>query len=179
MDFLTISQILGNFGEFVGAIAVVITLGYLAVQVRHSKEATEANTRSIRSAARFEAGKCWWEEALQLALSSDMARIVAVGNQDPARLKEEELHRLNAWGLQYFLRDDMLYHQYQEGALPEDVWRAHELVTIAQIREDRVWQAVQSGHFPISREFKVYLSRLREENRSTSWSWPPKLDAEK
>jgi len=29
MDLISISQLLGNFGEFVGAIAVVITLIYL------------------------------------------------------------------------------------------------------------------------------------------------------
>ncbi len=34
MDIVTTSQILGNVGEFVGAIAVVVTLAYLAVQVR-------------------------------------------------------------------------------------------------------------------------------------------------
>lgn len=47
MDHQTFAQLLGNYGEFVGAIAVVITLIYLAIQVRHSKEATEANTKAI------------------------------------------------------------------------------------------------------------------------------------
>ena len=43
MDHQAFAQLLGNYGEFVGAIAVVATLFYLAVQVRHGKEATEAN----------------------------------------------------------------------------------------------------------------------------------------
>jgi heme exporter protein D len=47
MDHQTFAQLLGNYGEFVGAIAVVITLIYLAIQVRHSKETTEANTKAI------------------------------------------------------------------------------------------------------------------------------------
>jgi hypothetical protein len=47
MDHQAFAQMLGNYGEFVGAIAVVATLFYLAVQVRHSKNATEANTRSL------------------------------------------------------------------------------------------------------------------------------------
>ena len=38
---------LGALGEFVGSIAVVVTLIFLAIQVRHSKDATEANTRSV------------------------------------------------------------------------------------------------------------------------------------
>ena len=44
MSLMETSQLLGNLGEFVGAIAVVVTLVYLAVQVRHSREATETNT---------------------------------------------------------------------------------------------------------------------------------------
>lgn len=59
MDHLTFAQLLGNYGEFVGAIAVVATLFYLTVQVKHSKSATEANTRSLeqsRELAMNEAG---------------------------------------------------------------------------------------------------------------------------
>ncbi len=40
MTVIELSQVLGNFGEFFGAIAVVGTLVFLAIQVRHSKEAT-------------------------------------------------------------------------------------------------------------------------------------------
>ena len=51
MDLMSTAQLLGNFGEFVGAIAVVVTLVYLAVQVVQSREATEANTRQMRGQA--------------------------------------------------------------------------------------------------------------------------------
>jgi hypothetical protein len=34
MDHQALAQLLGNYGELVGAIGVVITLGYLAVQIR-------------------------------------------------------------------------------------------------------------------------------------------------
>ncbi len=51
-------QMLGSLGEFVGAIAVVATLIYISIQVRHSsllleanKRATEESTRLARAAA--------------------------------------------------------------------------------------------------------------------------------
>ena len=44
MDHLTFAQLLGNYGEFVGAIAVVGTLIYLANQLKQ-------NTRALRSSA--------------------------------------------------------------------------------------------------------------------------------
>jgi len=49
MDHQAFAQLLGNYGEFLGAIAVVITLAYLAVQIRHSKIALDANTRSVQA----------------------------------------------------------------------------------------------------------------------------------
>jgi hypothetical protein len=36
MTLMDVAQLLGNFGEFVGAIAVIATLSYLAIQVRNS-----------------------------------------------------------------------------------------------------------------------------------------------
>ena len=45
MDHLTFAQLLGNYGEFIGAIAVVVTLGYLAIQIRQGNSAARADSR--------------------------------------------------------------------------------------------------------------------------------------
>ena len=50
MDHLTFAQLLGNYGEFIGAIAVVITLGYLAVQIRQNTAQLRENEMSLRRA---------------------------------------------------------------------------------------------------------------------------------
>ena len=42
MEFLNVAQLLGNLGEFVGAIAVVITLIYLSIQLRQTNRQSEA-----------------------------------------------------------------------------------------------------------------------------------------
>lgn len=44
MSLIEVSQLLGNFGEFLGAIAVVVTLIYLAAQVKHNTRAARAAT---------------------------------------------------------------------------------------------------------------------------------------
>jgi hypothetical protein len=36
MDHLTFAQLLGNYGEFIGAIGVVVTLMYRAFQIRQN-----------------------------------------------------------------------------------------------------------------------------------------------
>lgn len=47
MDVMETVQILGNLGEFVAAIAVVVTLIYVAAQVKHGKSALDANTQAM------------------------------------------------------------------------------------------------------------------------------------
>jgi len=61
MTLIEISQVMGNFGEFFGAILVGVSLFYLAVQVRHSANVTdEANMRAeverIAGFSKFAAG---------------------------------------------------------------------------------------------------------------------------
>ncbi len=47
MTLTETAQLLGNFGEFVGAIGVVVTLAFLAVQVRPSRRSMNENTRRV------------------------------------------------------------------------------------------------------------------------------------
>lgn len=174
MDLMSIAQLLGNIGEFVGAVAVVVTLAYLAVQVRYSREATEANTKSLRSVARFESGRYWSEETIRMALSPDMASIVAAGFEDASQLGDNDRERLVAWFLQHVLMKDTLYHQYLDGIFPEEAWKAHEQVTIGAIQTDawcRVWDA---GFMPVSEEFREYVEELRKANPPTRWSYANK-----
>ena len=53
MQLSELSEILGNFGEFVAAIAVVITLGYLALQVRQNTRALQSSERTFQSNLEF------------------------------------------------------------------------------------------------------------------------------
>ncbi len=64
MDLMETAQLLGNFGEFVGSIAVVVTLAYLAIQVRHSRAATEVNPRWRNMLTRNRSSPgTWWAKS--------------------------------------------------------------------------------------------------------------------
>ena len=54
MDHLTFAQLLGNYGEFLGAIAVVVSLFYLAMQIRQAK--LETDKKVIASGANITTG---------------------------------------------------------------------------------------------------------------------------
>ena len=68
MDLITTAQLLGNFGEFVGAIAVVATLGYLAYQIRQ-------NTIVARSSIRQGITQMYVNQIADVVVNRDLAKI--------------------------------------------------------------------------------------------------------
>jgi hypothetical protein len=130
MTFVEVTSVLGNLGEFIGAFAVVVTLIYLAMQVRLSKEATEANTRLMeenhqlslvenymRRSERVEAGY------RDNALSSEMSRLVYKATTDFESLDEFELYRLREWSHAHMHRLDAQHYQYQHGLLEDEAYQ--------------------------------------------------------
>lgn len=88
MSFVELSAVLGNMGEFVGAIAVVVTLFYLAIQVKQSKEATEANTNALDEDRNLALVQTY---QANLFRKSDFLMRLSESPAMPARLKYHEL----------------------------------------------------------------------------------------
>jgi hypothetical protein len=165
---------IGAIGEIIGAVAVVATLGYLGLQTRNMKDATKAATNAIRSTALIESGRYWSDEILHLAVSTDMASIVAQGVEDAKKLDDNQRERLVAWYAQHLVATDALYYQFKDGALPPELWESHENAIAGLLNYDsflRVWDA---GYIPTSPGFRDYVNTLREGGRASDWSYHSK-----
>jgi hypothetical protein len=110
MTLMDWSELLGNFGEFVGAIFIVVTLIYLMVQLRQ-------NTTSIRSQSRY---------FVLEALNSDMR---LAGTPEYSELRTKVLRRdatpaeRGDWTMTWasFLSHlEMVYFELEDRALPAD-----------------------------------------------------------
>ena len=102
MSTLEFSQLLGNYGEFVGAIAIVITLVYLALQLRQ-------NTASVRSSAY----QTWVEVAtaeLSAGQNVSMSPVIATGLGSPASLTHETWMMFGSYCHQFVLRGESTYY---------------------------------------------------------------------
>jgi hypothetical protein len=83
MDLMTTAQLLGNLGEFLGSIAVVATLIYLAIQIRHSSRQTETQIEQYQYQQ--------WSNSLQIpAASSQVSDLCVRGQQSRTDLSESE-----------------------------------------------------------------------------------------
>ncbi len=89
MSALEFSQLLGNYGEFVGAIAIVVTLIYLAVQLRQNTASVRAGAYQAWVAANLELNKAFAEQ-----LQSDA---IAKGMYRPDELSEETFLPFAMW----------------------------------------------------------------------------------
>mgnify|MGYP000273672369 CR=1 FL=1 len=72
MDHQAFAQLLGNYGEFFGAIAVVATLVYLTIQVRQHSQHIDASTRTSAAAA-------WAEWRMSIARDRELADLYRKG----------------------------------------------------------------------------------------------------
>ena len=86
---------LGALGEFVGAFAVVATLIYLALQVKHSKDALNANTRattatSVSTSHQLDA------DFHRLVAQEDVAEVFVRGLTDYPDLSLQDEVRFNS-----------------------------------------------------------------------------------
>ena len=81
---------LGGLGEFIGALAVLSSLVYVARQIRENSRATRlAAMQSSMVAAQN-------VMALQ-AQDRDLARVIRVGMADPDELTEDEFQQFRIW----------------------------------------------------------------------------------
>jgi hypothetical protein len=98
MSIIELSEILANFGEFVGAIAVVATLIYLANQVRDSGRAAQFAAIQANRRQRV-------DYFLSMRDSSYMPAIMLKANSNESLSEEEHFrlisHNSASWGLVY------------------------------------------------------------------------------
>ena len=119
MSALEFSQLLGNYGEFVGAIAIVITLIYLSFQLRQ-------NTRSINSNNSNTVMQGLNTFNTALFADPELVRVFYSGVASPQSLSASERQQFAhmAASLMNFYRN--LYHQYIDGTYSKERWHSWE-----------------------------------------------------
>ena len=164
MDFVTTSQILGNVGEFVGAIAVVVTLAYLAVQVRHNKEATDTNTLTIRANSAKEVYVGWSEFCLKLSSHPDRVLFDKLfkPEADYSQLNYEEQATVGYYARAVVERFASEHALYEGGILASDVYGELSrfcagFVSAPGIRD---WWKVEQEQPIYSRQFVAHIRSI-------------------
>ena len=108
MDLMSTAQLLGNIGEFAGAIAVVITLGYVAVQIRQSTrvagaEAIQGLIESHRASIRV---------ALQ---NPELNDLLGIGANDYQILNQSDKNRFAVYLIDFGMQAQAVMESFNRG----------------------------------------------------------------
>jgi hypothetical protein len=128
---------LGNVGEIVAAVGVIISLVYLAVQIRQ-------NTRAVRASL--------YQSTIQQARDFDrtvvsdpeLGRLWVRGRSSPDDLDEEEWRRFRRLLSMFYRNFENLHFQYQNGLVDDRLyasWLAMMVRVSRQPGARRWWEA--------------------------------------
>jgi len=155
----------------VGAIAVVGTLVYLAVQIKQSKEALEANTKALRAQAISDVTRNVHEHSHMLLQGQDVAAALSRWASDGDLESHDAILMDFFFGAVIVARQNE-YLQWKQGLLDEDVFRAmhHVTLTVLQSRHGRHWWNHEASRM-LAPDFVAFVEELQ---RSSS---PGELDS--
>lgn len=144
-------EAIGAIAELVAALAVVISLVYLALQV---KEGTEAARTSTYESIVSDFG------ALNRVIAStpDLSALFVRGQEDYGALTADERARVSQLFFVCFHNFENIYYQYRKGYLEDDVWLGWRRLMLAYHGRPgfQLWWSMRSRVFsPSFVEFLV------------------------
>jgi hypothetical protein len=143
---------LGNIGEFVGAVAVVISLAYLAVQIRQ-------NTRAVKTSTFHGVTDSFNHLNTTIANDESLARIFRVGSGNLGDLTADEQVRFGFLFLSAFRIFETLYYQNKQGTGDPALWAAEGGTMVALLSGPGALEWWESNPLSFTPEFRVYVER--------------------
>ncbi len=157
-------QDLGSLGEFLGGVAVVVSLVYLALQIRQNTRQVVQNTRTVHreSTRAFQEDANAWRS--YLIQSPEIAELYRRGLRHPDELDPGEWLRFRMlmqglfehWRFAYLTREDAEFASTWEPFLEQ---------TLDEPGGARYWETARAN-FPPEEAFAVFVDHVLERLRS-------------
>ena len=158
---------LGNIGEVVGGLGVIISLGYLAGQIRQNTKAIKASSHHAINDA--------FNSYLKLLIENERAaKILAVGVRNIHELDEAQRDTFYAVLSMLFNHFDNCYVHYRQGLLDAEQWERWSIAIgwYAGFPGIEAWWKNRSGVFSSAFCEMVEAQRLRAEPTGAD-QWAP------
>ena len=135
-------EAIGAIGEVIGAVGVIATLGYLAVQIRQ-------NTSSVRASTLQDMNEASAGFLDLMASDEDLGRIFVSGGSDLETLSAEERPRFNFTMLAFLRRIESFERQTRLNRIHSDEWAGlrASCASIMSRRGSRAWWSENAERF--------------------------------
>jgi len=118
-------EAIGAIGEILGALAVFVTLIYLAVQIKQNTRSIDTGHRLAQTQAQQQWTSMFNDSILTMAESEYYPQIMsAVNEQGIDSLNNEDRDRLSLYMTAMAARLDMMHLQYEQGFLAQETYDA-------------------------------------------------------
>lgn len=157
---MTLSE-LGDLGDFLGGIGVVITLVYLALQIRQNTEQIRQNSSIVRASATASLAQANKETSALVAKDAEINALFWTGLDRPDDLSEAEYRRFEAVLSVFVQAFTQNYELHREGALTEETWAAQQAAFLWMAERPgfvRFWEQ-WGGSWPAGAE-KLYSEAI-------------------
>ena len=146
-------EAIGVIADVVAAIAVVLTLCFLAVQLRQNSNSLKANAAQsvIQSLA---------NAYNTTAMSPELCYVIVVGAKDMSKLTELEKAQLYMWLTSWFRLVEQAYLHYLKGHIPKTTWSGQYTHIQAAMSGDAIasFWATRKGIYSV--EFQEFVEKL-------------------
>jgi hypothetical protein len=153
-----IFETVGNLGDFIGGVGVVVTLVYLAFQIRQNTRASRATTFLGLTNA--------WQDYLLTSASPEFSDLRNRAAADPSSVSESDYIRLYSHARVLFRRFENDFFQYRSGTFDSGAWEGyrHSLATdiLASASTRAFWEQQRSAFGP---EFIAFIEEQIESAR--------------
>jgi hypothetical protein len=160
-------EALGNVGEFLGALGVIVSLGYLAIQIRQ-------NTNAVKGASNHALNDSFSDFLKLLIVDQRAADIFAVGVRDIDSLNDRDRDTFYSLMALLFNHFENTHLHHERGLIDSQQWERWRIAIgwYAGFPGVEVWWRNRSGI--ASKSFRAYVNAQRAEHGATDPNeWAP------
>lgn len=137
-------EAVGAVAELLGVITVIVTVMYLALQVRHATSVAKSVARQTAAQMNI--------ETIGVSLDSQILSVASMKATKGEELTPEELSNYLRWIWMRMRVVENAYFQFQDGLLDLEAWTAHTSYIVHHIGQGTVaqkhWARVKPAYSP-------------------------------
>ena len=154
-------EALGASGEIVGAFGVIVTLIYLALQIRQNTRASRVSAvqESMENSARF---------SELLATNGDLLSLFTRGLVNPEELNADETRTFVSILNVFMRREAVAFYLFRQGTMPKELWDARVAIFKGTLNQPglKVYLAFSAETLPA--EFREFVEEVTAEASTMS-----------
>lgn len=160
---------LGNLGDFVGGLGVVVTLIYLATQIRH-------NTESVRGAAELDAARMRMDWHNVAAAHPELADLWEKSFKEPGACTPSEMNRFLWYVSAYLHLLEGFWFQHRRGLLEEDAFRPIRVAIRGLLSNPLILEFWKNEMSVLSPGFREFGNELLSREAEGVWEFTSVVD---